>query len=202
MNMSNVLYQTHQSNNPALMGQSKRALPSPASGQGNRSRQNPTTLSDLIEREREIVEKLQGFVSVLGVSVKVVDAEPLETDRGIAVTAFAKFESSDSRSPFVISRDMLALLAECRTKLNSFLSRMDENIALQQKNRKQEIKHERYVNQREQDRRNQQMMLNMKTAFDFWNDNRDGGNSWTQPTNGQGLKSMVGLYTANLSGGN
>ena len=172
--------------------------------QNNSFRQRPpmyvaTSVSDLTGREEEIVNKIRNMLSPLGVPLKFDLGRQSECSPGLSlsVTAFIG-DTSGNPAPFVLSRQMLAAMAEDREKYNEIMQRIEKQIEQRTSNQlwqsNQQDDTEKTLTQKAAERRSHQIKVNMISVLDFWNENREEGRSWTQPTQGQALQQMVSKF--------
>ena len=161
--------------------------------QSHRTTWNKMNASALNDKEQEIFNKINERVSsALGVPAKLFDGEPQETERGISLF-MTGFTSSDISSPFVISQQTLAWLAENEDDYREFFSRLDTMIMNQIENHASLQNAERYIEQRDSGRRSQQARAKLLSALDFWNEHNDG--SWTQLVQGKALQQKISNFS-------
>ena len=155
--------------------------------------------SGLSEREREILAQIRNKVG-----------GPVELNLGqqsggftVALLGFGGASWCGTRQPFLITKCILAEMADSPQKFTEHMSWIGQQIQQQFemetsfRDAMDRVKAEE--NERQAERKSHQIRLNMLSVLDFWNDNVNAGNSWTQPTQGQAIERITGLYEQNLS---
>ena len=161
------------------------------------------TVSGLNYRETEILNQIRDKVSTgLGVPVKFNLDDGKQTERGLTLTLIGTGGASacGTRQPFMITRNMLSQMAECENKYRQLMSVVQEQIQQTISLENALRANQQQAKQEDVERRSQQIRNSMLYAFDFWNENRGEGRSWTQSIQGQALQNMVGRYEQMLSG--
>jgi len=156
-----------------------------------------TSVSDLNFRETEIVNRIQNKLSSLGSSLKFDVGH-----NSVSLTMFIG-DKTDNPPPFVLSRQVLAEMAEDKNVYREWMSKIQEMVSQQSGNQfsasgQGEV--ENYLAERNVERRSQQIRANMMSVLDFWNENRNEGRSWLQATQGKAVQQIANRYEQMLSG--
>jgi len=153
-------------------------------------------------RETEIFNQIRDKVSSsLGVPVKINEGSTSDCGQfTIALIGAGGASASGTRQPFMITRNMLAQMAEDENKYNHFMSmiqnQMQQTISLE--NSLRANLHQ--ADQEDADRRSQQIRNSMLCTFDFWNENRNESRSWLQAAQGNNRQVLAGRYESMLAG--
>ncbi|MCL1883440.1 MAG: hypothetical protein FWF81_06800 [Defluviitaleaceae bacterium] len=144
----------------------------------------------LSNREKEILCQIREKISSeLGVPVKINMGQQLSNGMTISLTGFAGASADGTRSPLVLTKNILAEMASDERKYDEWMAwirtQMQELISLE--NSLQE--NVRQAEAMDADLRSQQIRTNMMSALDFWNENSSG--FWTQLGQGQAVQHNI-----------
>jgi len=140
--------------------------------QNNSFRQRPPmyaarSVDDLNFRETEIVRRIQDKLSSLGSSLKFDVGH-----NSVSVTMFIGGKT-DAPAPFVLSRQLLAEMAEDEDKYREWMSKIQDMVSQRRANQfgvsgQSEI--ENHLAQKAAELRSHQIRVGMMYALDFWNE--------------------------------
>jgi hypothetical protein len=138
-----------------------------------------TSTQGLNYREKEILSEIQNKISSeLGVPVKLNMGQQLSNGMTISLIGFAGASACGTRSPLVLTKNILAEMASDERKYDEWMSwirtQMMEMLSLESSLKEN-------LRQAEQ--------TNTMSAPDFWNENSNG--SWTQLGQGQAIQQKI-----------
>jgi len=156
------------------------------------------SVSDLSDREEEIVAQIKSKLSSLGAHIVFdLGRESDCSEFSLSLTGF-RGVGYGFDGTFYLSRHMLSEMAADMNKFIAAMSRIEKMVAAQETLQRGfeswSRENEKTDAQRAAERRSHQMKLDMMNAFDFWNENESVKSPITPNTNNEDEKSLAELF--------
>jgi len=159
-------------------------------GQQTHRKQSAASPS-LTSRETEILSQIQKMV---GGSVKVNEGSQSACGLNIALIGFNGASVCGTRSPFMVTPNMLREMAEDDDKFQHWMSWIQQGMQRQTSFEGWLQDNKRQAEEMDADRRSQQIRTSMMSALDFWNENSGERQSWVQLGQGQAIQQKIARF--------